>query len=52
MYLKKFFFHGHIHVALGILEPQPEIKPVAPAVKAWSLNPLTVREFPGMYHFY
>ena len=33
-------------VACGILVPQPGIKPVPPAVKAWSLNHWTAKEVP------
>ena len=44
-----FFFWSHC-TTCGILVPQPEIKPVPPAVEVWSPNHWTVREVPP-YHF-
>ena len=32
--------------------PQPGIKPMAPAVEAWSLNPWTTREVPTLVNFF
>ena len=44
-----FFFWLH-HVACGILVPQPGIKPRPSAVRAWSPNHWTSREFhPNLY---
>ena len=34
-----------------LLVPRPEIKPVPPAVEAWSPNPLAIREFPEVARF-
>ena len=39
-------------VACRILVPQPGIKPVPPAVEAWSLNHWTAREVPGSQPFF
>ena len=39
-------------MACGILVPQPGIKPVPPAVEAWSLNHWTTREVPIMKFFF
>ena len=36
------------HVACGILVPQPGIEPVPLAMKAWSSNHWTAREFPSL----
>ena len=41
-----FIFWPH-HTACGILVPQLEIEARPLAVKAWSSNPWTTREFPG-----
>ena len=41
-----FFFFWPNHVAYRILVPQPGIKPVSPAVGAWSPNHWTSREVP------
>ena len=38
---KTFWLH---HAACGILDPQPGIEPVPPAVEAWSLNCWITRE--------
>ena len=35
----RFNFSWPCHVACGVLVPQPGIKPVPPAVEAWSLTP-------------
>ena len=40
-----YLFRLH-HMAYEILVPQVGIKPVCPAVEAWSLNHWTTREFP------
>ena len=40
------FFAAPCHAACGILVPQPGIEPGPSAVKAWSLNHWTDREFP------
>ena len=40
-----FFFSGH--VACGILGPGPGIEPGPSAVKVWSLNHWTAKEFPN-----
>ena len=40
-----FFFLPH-HMACGILVPQPGVEPGPSAVRAWSLNHWTAREFP------
>ena len=37
------------HVACGILVPQPGIEPAPLAMKDWSSNHWTVREFPSPY---
>ena len=37
--------------ACGTLVPQPGVKPVPPAVEAWSLNHWTTREVPEHYFF-
>ena len=34
-----------------LLVPRPEIKPVPPAVEAWSPNPWAIREFPEVARF-
>ena len=34
--------------AYGILVPQPELKPLFPALEAWSLNYWTIREIPRL----
>ena len=39
-------------MACRILVPQPGIKPVPPALEAWSLNPWTAREVPRNIFFY
>ena len=44
---KGFFFFCPLGSAFGILDPQPGIKPVAPAVEAQSLNHWTAREVPA-----
>ena len=41
-----FFFFWLCHAACGILVPRPGIKPVSPALGAWSLNHWTAREVP------
>ena len=38
-----FFFLSH-HTAHGVLVPPPGIKPMAPALEAWSFNHWTARE--------
>ena len=39
------FFEGEGHIVVcGILVPYPGIKPVPPAVEAWSPTPRTTRE--------
>ena len=43
--LKKFFWP--CHTTYGILVPWPGIKPLPPAVEAWSLNHWTTREVPA-----
>ena len=40
------FFFGPRRMACGILVPQPGIEPGPSAVKAWSPNHWTTREFP------
>ena len=40
------FFSGLHHRARGILVPQSGIKPVLPAVEAYSLNQWSAREVP------
>ena len=40
-----FFFFWLSHMACGILVPQPGIEPGPSAVKAWSPNHWTAREF-------
>ena len=42
-----FFFWPH-HTACGTLIPWPGIKPVSPALKAWSVNHGTTREVPHL----
>ena len=44
-------FFGHTE-ASGILVPQPGIEPRPSAVRAWSPNHWTTREFPGGYLIY
>ena len=39
-----FFFFWPRHAACGILASRPGIKPVPPALEAWSLNHWTARE--------
>ena len=39
-------FFSFFGLLCGILIPQPEIKPILPAVEAQSLNHLTTRETP------
>ena len=41
-----FFFTSVCHMACGILVLQPGVKPMPPAVEAWSFNPWTTREVP------
>ena len=41
-----FFFPSVCHMACGILVLQPGVKPMPPAVEAWSFNPWTAREVP------
>ena len=41
-----FFFPSVCHMACGILVLQPGVKPMPPAVEAWSVNPWTTREVP------
>ena len=44
-----FFFSGEegpLHVACETLVSRPGIKPVTPALEAWSLNHWTSREVP------
>ena len=41
--LKKEFFFLPLHRARGILVPWPWIKPMPPALEAWSLNHWTIR---------
>ena len=43
LYSKSFFFWLQ-PVACGILVLQPRMKPVSPALKAWSLKHWTTRE--------
>ena len=45
-----FFFWPHC-AACGILVPQPEVEPVAPALEARSLNHWTAREVPYFHQF-
>ena len=40
-----YFFWLH-HIACVILDPQPEMEPVPPALEAWSLKYWTAREVP------
>ena len=44
-----FFFFWPCRTACGILVPQPGIKPMPPAVEAWSLNHWTAREVPVLH---
>ena len=44
-----FCFVWPPHVACGILIPRPGIKPMLPAVEAWSPNHWTAREFPCIF---
>ena len=44
-----FFIFWPGHEARGILVPRLGIKPVPPAVEAWSLNQWTVREVPSFF---
>ena len=46
-FLSFFFFFWLHRAACGILDPQPRIEPVPPAVEEWSLNHWTTREVPG-----
>ena len=46
-----FLFFSRACVAFGILVPWPEIKPGPLAVKAWSPNHSTTREFPSVVSF-
>ena len=51
MYTFFFLFFGcAVCAACGILVPQPGIKPVPCAVKAWSPNHWTAREFPKFHY--
>ena len=49
LFLPFFFFSGH-SMRHGDL-PQPGIKPMPPAVEAWSLNHWTTREVPTLVNF-
>ena len=51
LFLFSFFFFLPHHAACGILVPWPGIKHIPPALKVWSLNHRTSREFPKMIHF-
>ena len=44
-----FFFFLSLPVACGILVPQPGIEPRPSAVKMWSINHWTAREFPAPF---
>ena len=46
------FFFQSCHTACGILVPRPGIKPMPPAVDAWSLNHWTAREVPRNFFFF
>ena len=46
VYLLFFLFLAMPYTACEILVPQPGIKPMPPAVEAWSLNHWTTREVP------
>ena len=50
MFFTVFFFWSP-RAACGILVPQPEIKPVPPALGAQSLNHWTAREVPILVFF-
>ena len=47
-----FGFFWLCHMACGILVPRPGIKPMPPAVEAWSPNHWTAREFPSTILFW
>ena len=47
-HLLSFFGGGGRLTAYGISVPRPGIKPVPPAVEAWSPNYWTAREFPHL----
>ena len=46
-----YFFFWPRYVASGILVPQPGIKPVPPAMRAWRINHWTTREVPTDLYF-
>ena len=48
IYSKDICFFFFFCTAYGILVPQPGIEPGPSAVKAWSLNHWTTREFPHL----
>ena len=39
-------------MACGILVPQPGVKPVRPALEAWSVNHWTAREVPNFFFLF
>ena len=41
-----FFFFWPCHIACGTLLPSPGVKPVPPALEAWSLNPWRAKKVP------
>ena len=50
-FLARNFFFSHIHIAFGILVPQPGTEPKFPALEAWSLKHWTDREVPRSFCF-
>ena len=52
IYIYIYFFFFSCTVVCGILVPWPGIRPVPPALEAWSLNHWTAREVPVYMYFY